>query len=192
MAHDNYKQKYLDIRAKLIESTDVAYRLGFEEGLKEGEQAAQRQAEQEQMAMEQAALAGQGMPGEPGMEGGGVDAAPGAADPEQSPTEEAIDDAEVMNQAQGGTELDQHIDELESLVAKGEKPKVTDIRKAVEALASVRKSYKEKTKKRQKKVVSAQKQFVDNILKSWDVEQEEVAENLEDIIREHGLKIENK
>lgn len=188
MAKDSYKAKYHEIRSKLISATDVAYRLGYEQGLKEGEQAAQRVQEQEQMAMEQAALAGQGMPGEAGMEGG-IDAAAGASDPEQSPTEEAIDDAEMMNAAQGGTELDQHIDELESLVAKGEKPKVTDIRKAVEALSSVRKSYKEKTKKRQKKVVSAQKQFVDNILKSWDTEQKEVAENLEDIIKEHGLKI---
>ena len=46
MASD-YKTKYLDLRAKYLESTDVAFRLGYEKGLKDGyEHAKKEQAEQ--------------------------------------------------------------------------------------------------------------------------------------------------
>lgn len=187
MAAD-YKTKYLDIRAKLVESTDVAYRLGFEEGMKEGERAAEQAAQEQQMMMEQQAMAQGGSPEEQAAMMGD-EAEVGMEGEEGEEMESAAMMGEEMPE-DGGSDLDSHISELENMVAKGEKPKVTDIRKAVLSLVDVRKSFKTKTKKKQKKVVAAQKQFVDSILKGWEAESKDVDENLEDAIKESGFKIE--
>ena len=122
----DYKAKYKELRAKLIESTDVAYRLGFEEGMKEGQQAAMQQ----QMAMQQEMMAAQqgqvdpetGEPLPPEAQGGEMppEAQGGEMPPEEMMGEEA------------GSELDQQIGELESLVAKGEKPTILAMAKKLE------------------------------------------------------------
>ena len=85
--------------------------------------------------------------------------------------------------------LDEHIAELESLVAKGEKPSVLSMRKAVSRLSEIRKSQKITSQKKKSNVVSAQKKFVNNIIKSWDKETKDVTEGIEDIIKQSGLKI---
>lgn len=194
MAAD-YKTKYMDIRAKLKEATDVAYRLGYEQGMKDGTQAAQMQA----MAQQQMMMGAQG--GAPGAEGGG--------DPSQDPTmqgggDPAMQDAggapegmdagggedPAMDEAAGGSELDNHINELQSLVSKGQKPSVLDLRKAVEALAGIRKAQKDIWSKKVAKNTSVQKQLVTNILAKWEKEAVKPSEGLEEIIKEHGLKIE--
>ena len=87
------------------------------------------------------------------------------------------------------TELDQYINELEELVAKGEKPTVTDLRKTVTALADLRKSQKLKMKENKPAVISAQKSMVDNILKKWESELKLTSENLEERIKKEGLKL---
>jgi len=169
MASD-YKIKYMDIRSKLIEAVDVAFRDGYAQGLEKGEQAAQ-QAQMEQQAMQEQAMMAQG--GDPAMMEGGEEPGMMEGGEEGEPMESAAmmgEEAPEGGGAVGGDDLDSHISELENLVAKGEKPKVTDIRKAVLSLVSVRKSFKTKTKKKQKKVVAAQKHFVDSILKGWEAE----------------------
>ena len=200
MAAD-WKTKYMDIRAKLKDATDVAYRLGYEKGMKDGTQAAQMQAMAQQQQA-QAAMMGAGAPGQPGQDPSmGGDPAMQGGDPSQGgmPPEAGGDDEAMMGAGApgdqemadaGGSELDQHINELQGLVAKGEKPTVLDIRKAVTALAGIRKNQKNAWAKKTDKVVSEQKKVVDNILKKWDKEAQKPSEGLEQIIKEHGLKIE--
>lgn len=203
MASD-WKTKYMDIRAKLKESTDVAFRLGYERGMKDGTQAAQMQAMAQQQ-QQQAAMMG-GQPGQPGQPGGdpsqdpsmqGGDPSAGGMPPEAGGEDQdpqmgaAAPGAEEMEDAGGGgSELDQHIDELQGLVAKGEKPTVLDIRKAVQALAGIRKSQKNAWAKKTEKIIPAQKKLVDDIFKKWEKESEKPSAGLEEIIKEHGLKVE--
>jgi hypothetical protein len=200
MASD-YKTKYMDIRAKLKDATDVAFRLGYEKGMKDGTQAAQMQAMAQQQ-QQQAAMMG-GAPGQPGqdpsmggdpsMQGGdpSMGGMPGG-DPSQDPSQMegagAPGDQEMAD-AGGGSELDQHIGELEGLVAKGEKPSVIDIRKAVQAIAGIRKAQKNVWAQKAEKIIPAQKKVVDDILKKWDKQAEKPSEGLEAIIKQHGLKI---
>jgi len=184
----DYKIKYIDIRAKFIEAVDVAYRQGYEEGLKEGQQAAQEQMmqQQQEQQMQQEAMMQGGQPGEEGMppEAMGDEAmAQGAEAPADMPPE-------AMGGEEEGDELDQHISELQDLVAKGEKPSVLLMRKAVEGLADLRKNQKNSYYKKRRKSISAQKSFVDSIVKSFDEEKKSTTDNLEDIIKEHGLQIE--
>lgn len=192
----SWKIKYLDIRAKLKEATDVAFRLGYERGMKDGTQAAAMQQMQQQAQMQQAVMQG-GQPGQPGQEG---EMPPGAEDQGQPmPSgEEGSDEAQMaapapeeMGDEQGGSELDQHINELQGLVAKGEKPSVVDVRKAVMALAGLRKNQKDNWTKKIEKVVPAQKKVVDSILKKWEDESKKPSEKIEEIIKQHGLKIED-
>lgn len=179
-ANVDYKAKYLSIRAKLVEASDVSFRLGYEEGMKEGQQQAQQQAQEEQMMQEQqmaeqqAAMGGgeEGMPMEEGMaeEGGGT---------------------EMDMQGEEGSELDDHIAELEGMVAKGEKPKVSDLRNMVLNITNLRKSHKASFQKKTEKVISKQKSVVDGILKKWEGENKDVTSNLEEVIKEHGIKLED-
>lgn len=191
MSAVDYKSKYLDIRAKLLEATDVAYRLGYESGMKEGQQAAQEQAMQEQAMMEQqAAMQGaspeeQAAMGEQGggsmpPEMGGGEMPEGAGD--EGPTE-----------GNEQSELDGHIAELEGLVAKGQKPSILDLRKAVKSITHVRKLQKNQWNKKRDNVQSSQKKFVDNILKKWEKEAsaKSVTEELEEVIKQHGLQLED-
>ena len=186
----DYRTKYLDIRAKLKEATDVSYRLGYEKGLKEGTQAAAMQQMQQQAQMQQAMMGGGGggemPPGGDPMQGGGE--MPPGGDPMQGGGEMP---PEEMGDGQGASELDQHIGELESLVAKGEKPSVLDLRKAVQALAVVRKNQKNAWAKKTEKIIPAQKKVVDSILAKWEQESKKPSEKIEEIIKEHGLKIED-
>ncbi len=205
MASD-YKTKYMDIRAKLKEATDVAFRLGYERGMKDGTQAAQMQAMAQQQ-QQQAAMMG-GAPGQPGQPGGdpsqdpsmqGGDPSQGGMPPEAGGAPDDGSQDPMMaggapddgggDDAGGGSELDQHIDELQGLVAKGEKPTVLDIRKAVQALAGIRKSQKNAWAKKTEKIIPAQKKVVDSILAKWEKEAEKPSSGLEAIIKEHGLKI---
>lgn len=184
----DYKSKYIDLRSKFSKSCDRYYRMGYEEGMKEGQQ----QAMQDQMAMQQQQAAmEQGIDPETGMpiEGGQDGVSP---EEQQMMGGEGEVDPQEMNMEDGGSELDQHINELESLVQKGEKPKVTDLRKAIKALTDLRKS-KTKLKSNHKAVtVSKQKDLVNNILQKWEEEanQPSVTANLEKIIAAEGIKIE--
>jgi len=186
MAAD-YKTKYLDLRSKFLESSDVAYRLGYGDGLKEGAQAAQQQAQMEEQQAQMMAAQG-GMP--PGAEGGMPEQMPGEegatdmAAPQSGPEDDA-----GMGEGEA-SELDSHIGELENLVAKGEKPSVLDMRKAVEKISSMRKSQKT-IKEKGERNSTAQKRVVNNILKKWENETKDVTDGLEDILKTHGIKLED-
>ena len=194
----DYKQKYLDLRQKFVKMCDRYYRIGMEEGLEKGQIQAQMEAMQQQqqqaaMAAQQAAMQGGGQPeidpetGEPIPPQEGGEMPPEAAGMAEEPMP-----PEAMGQ-EGGSELDSAINELESLVAKGEKPKVTDLRKAVMNVVGIRKAQSTKLKPSHKKVVvSKQKDLVNSILKKWEDEansKKSVTADLEKIIQEEGIEL---
>ena len=186
----DYKQKYIDLRSKFSKTTDRYYRTGYEAGLKEGEMQAQQQQMQEQQEQEMLAQGIDPETGQP-LQGGAVDEN-GIPVDDQGAMDEAQMAMGGMEEEGGGTELDQHINELQGLVQKGEKPKVTDLRKAINALAGMRKSQKNQLKSNHKEVVvSKQKGLVDNLLKKWEKEasSKSVTENLEEIIEKEGIKL---
>lgn len=186
----DYKMKYLDLRAKFMKTADRMYRLGKEDGLKEGQMQAQQ--EQAQMQAQQEAMmngqpqidpeTGQPIPPQEGqmppMEGGEMPQ-------EEMPQEEMMGDEQA-------SELDQRIGELESLVAKGEKPKITDLRKVILELSELRKSQNKLKPNHKKVVVSKQKELVNNVLKKWEEQanSKSVTANLEDIIQAEGIELE--
>lgn len=188
----DYKQKYQDLRSKFAKTTERYYRTGYETGMKEGQMAAQQeqmQQQQQQEMMEQGIDPETGQPME-----GGPQIDPETGEPIEGGGEQmdpAMMGEEGMEGEEGGTELDQHINELESLVAKGEKPKVTDLRKAINALSDLRKSKKNQLKSNHKEVtVSKQKGLVDDMLKKWETESKKsVMDDLEEIVNKEGIKL---
>ena len=187
----DYKMKYLDLRSKFMKTAERFYRLGKEDGLKEGQMQAQQQ-QMEMQAQQEAMMNGQVDPetGEPiAPEQGGM---PGE---EMSPEEQAAMEEQGMApedmSEEEGSELDSKINELEQLVQKGEKPKVTELRKAVEEITNLRKSQKKLKPNHKKVVTSKQKDFVDGILKKWETEanDEKIMDNLENMIESEGIKI---
>jgi len=186
MSAVDYKLKYIDLRSKFTKTCDKYYRAGYEEGMKEGQMAAQ----QEQMAMQQQQEAmAQGIDPETGQPIPGMEGEQGMSMGDQGAMDEA--QGAMMPGEEEGSELDQHINELESLVQKGEKPKITDLRKAVIQLASLRKNQKAQLSANHKVVtVSAQKNLVDGMLKKWEKEaNKSIADNLEDIIQAEGIEL---
>src|SRR5690606_15965126 len=116
----------------------------------------------------------------------------GQMPPEDGTSQDDMSPEEGMGMDEGqATELDQRIGELEQLVAKGEKPKVTDLRKAVLELAELRKAQKQLKPNHKKVVVSKQKDLVNSVLKKWEKEANEksVTDNLESIIQAEGINL---
>ena len=167
MSNVDYKQKYLDLRSKFVKSCDLYYRTGYEDGVKDGTQQSQMPQPQPEINPET---------GEP-----------------VSPSENQMINREQLEEnPQDQNELDNHINELENLVSKGEKPKVTDLRKIVDTIANIRKSQKEKLNSNHKQVVvSKQKELVDNILKKWekDANERSTMDDFEKMIISNGIDI---
>lgn len=95
MNNADYKLKYQDLKLKFHDAVDVAFRLGFEQG---AQQAQVQQAQQQQadaQAAQQAAAMGQGQPGEP-----------------------SGDSGQFGEEPSNGSELDQHIGQLESMLGQ--------------------------------------------------------------------------
>lgn len=130
MSQVNYKDKYLQLKQRFMESVDVAFRLGFEQGT-QAAQMQQMQEQQQQIADQQAQqaqmAANGGQPGQPGQDDGmGGDPSQGNPTQGGAPGAQIQDDSRGVGQqtgaagGMGGSELDQHIGELEGLMAKSE------------------------------------------------------------------------
>jgi hypothetical protein len=191
-----YKAKYLELKARLIESTELSYRLGYEKGYNDCQNEAQAQA------IGQLTQQNQPNPNDPNAQD------PNAQNPMQDPNAQAPGVDETLEAQQNqqnqvdqnkaaqqganpppGSELDQHITELEGLVAKGEKPSLISIREVVMKLADVRKSQNSKVEAKNTKAVSAQKQLVNKLIASWDSEKNKELD-IDQIIKESGMEIE--
>lgn len=196
MSAINYKQKYEELKMKFMNSVDMAYRLGFEDGAKQQEMDQMQAQAQQQAEMEAAAMQAQGQEGAPGEEQPQEEPAPDSAHPD-------------------GSELDQHIAKLESMLGKSEDP---EIRKSLNALVAFRKSQlqaielkkSEKAIKgiskaigrkpvvvsqkanhnlndKAKKALSMQEQIVTDIMKSWADEEKKASKDIANILSVEGL-----
>lgn len=126
----NYKQKYEELKMKYMQDVDTAFRLGFEQGAVQGMQDAQMQQQQMQAEAQQGQQPGQGF---------GAEGSPAGEEQQANPNGGSIGDMEPDSENPAGSELDQHIAKLESMVSKSE-TSPEDLKKAVTELQSLRKS----------------------------------------------------
>lgn len=125
MSEINYKSKYQELKLKFMNSVDVAFRLGFEQGMQQvQQQQLQDQAAQAQQAPSQAPESDK--TGEAEMEPGNND-----QNPDSTPNDSAHPD---------GTELDQHIAQLQSMLGKSEpgSDEFMSLKKSLDGIQSVR------------------------------------------------------
>lgn len=201
MPEINYKQKYQELKQKFKDSVDTAFRLGYEQGQNDAQMQQMQDQMAQQAALEQAAAAGQGQPGQPGQ--------PGAEDGAPQEGGQPGDPA-----AQGGSELDQHISQLEGMLAKSEltgedlatlKKSVDAIKLGIElrksdvAVKSIAKALKTPKKfelsktasinmnDSAKAAVTMQEKIVTDIMKAWESEETGAVGGIKDILAKEGL-----
>lgn len=132
----NWKQKYTELKAKYMESVDMAFRLGFEQGAQQASQDAAMQ--QAQAAQDQAQMAQQGPPGGQGPTGRPEDDQSFTDQQDVPPNVPAGPGRgiEPMQESENpaGSELDQHISALEQMINKSEDLSVDEIKKHINDL----------------------------------------------------------
>jgi hypothetical protein len=199
MSDLNWRNKYDSLKAKFHDSVDVAFRLGFEAG----SQQAQQQAASDQAAQAQAQAAAMqgGAPGQPGQPGQGQPAGPpgGIASEPPNGEEQAQPQQEPTEDPNAGSELDQHIGQLESMVAKGDMSP-SDLMKAIKDLKGLRSKPKPAPKslqlshrashnmsEQQKASVNMQQDIVKSVMDSWKKEEERASNDIRSILAREGL-----
>jgi hypothetical protein len=210
-----YKAKYQQLKMQYMNAVDTAFRLGFEQGKQQAEldQAAQQQQQAQEMA--QAAMAPPGVGGPPGSEGQAPPAANGqpGEDPQIAGQEEMEPDSEHPD----GSELDQHIAKLESLLGKAD-TSPEDMMKALSEIKSLRKAHSQSMELRKsaqaikeiskalhkpgfklsvqashnmndnaKKAVTMQHKIVDDVMRKWEEEEAKAVKGIHEIIQVEGL-----
>lgn len=203
----NYKQKYEELKMKYMQDVDTAFRLGFEQGSVQGMQDAQMQQQQAQAEADQAAM------GQPG-QGQGSEGTPAGAEQQANPNGGDIGDMEPDSENPAGSELDQHIAKLESMVSKSElspadlKKAVSDIKafrvqsiemkKSSMAISGIAKALHKPAFKigkqashnmndNAKRAVGMQEKIVSDIMKSWADEEKIAGNSISKILGVEGL-----
>lgn len=127
MSKIDYKQKYQELKLKYMNAVDTAYRLGFQAGAQQAQVQQAQDQQAQQQAMDQAATQQQGQPGAEDQEGG----------EQQAPAQEQSQEQNPM-----GSELDQHISQLESMLGKAEKDseEYKTLKKSLDGIKSFRQS----------------------------------------------------
>jgi hypothetical protein len=197
MSETNWKAKYLDLRQKMMNAVDTSFRLGYEQGAKEAQ--AQAQAD---MAAQAQAQAQQAQMGQPGEEGG-----------EEAPAEGQ--EQQPGQQNPQGSELDQHLSTLESMVQKSEwteedreaLKKSTDAIRAAQqakqasaAINSIAKALNRPSKvfsmspaakanltSQAKAAVTAQEVIVSDVMKSWEEEEKRAKSGILEKLAAEGI-----
>ena len=197
----------MELKMKFMESIDTAFRLGFEQGSVQGMQDAQMQQQQTDAEAQQA---GQDAIGQ----GQGSEGTPAGAEQQANPNGGQIGDMEPDSENPAGSELDQHIAKLESMVSKTETTPA-DLFKAINDIKSFRsndvemkKSYKaisgiskalhkpafkigvqasHNMNDNAKRAVGMQEKIVTDIMKSWADEEQTTASKVTKILGIEGL-----
>lgn len=191
-AEINYKSKYLELRSKYINDVDVAFRLGFEQGLNQAKQEQALKAQEQVMASEQQAMEQQG---------------------QEEPSQE--EQQQLQEQENAGSELDQHIGNLEQALQGSKDP---EVQKSLKALIDLRKkekfelqmkksdlavkeiskalhkpSFKMSTQAQHnmndnaKKAVTLQHKIVNDIMKAWEKEETRASNDIKNILNIENL-----
>lgn len=206
MSETNWKSKYQDLKMKFMNAVDTSFRIGYEQGAKEAQ--AQAQADQAAQAQAQAQQAQQqGMPGE---EGEGQEEAQSQGDAPQDGNAPAPGGPP---QAGGGSELDQHINTLESMVAKSELSAgdLQEIKKSLDGLKAIQQDKLAKAAIKDiakalnrpnkvwspqakanlnpsaKAAVSMQERVITDVMKSWDEEATRAGKDILSVLASEGI-----
>jgi len=182
MKNQDYKLKYEDLKLKFMDAVDVSFRLGFEQGAQQAQvQQAQQQAQEAQMQQQQMAqMQGQGQPGQE----------------QQDPNNPAGPDS-------SGSEMDQHISTLESMVNKQDPASagyadmkktldsmksLVEMKKAENAISGIAKAMKPKftigkganknLSEHGKKALNDQEKIVEALMKSFQDEETKASETI--------------
>jgi hypothetical protein len=176
----DYKKKYLDLRAQMVTSMDMAFRMGYQRGQFDAQQQQMIQQQQQQAAIEAQINAQAGAA--PGQEGAPADQGGAPAPDQGAPADQGMQPAEPQ-----GEELDQYVSELENLVNKGE-ISADDLKKSIEKIKNFQSNVKLTKSLRNmkpfklnpraaanltandKKNLTMQEQVIDNIMKKWESE----------------------
>lgn len=173
----DWREKYLELRSKYLNAVDVAFRLGMQEGLKQGQidsMQQQLQQQQEQMAMQQqAAMAAQQGGGQPGQE-----QMPGDEEQSQMPPgmEGQVPEG-AAQEAPAGDELDMSMNELESYL-KSEKYDAKSLMKAFHKVKEAKKVNDDK------RVEAVNKKVVSGILAKWDEQEQKASNKLKGLLKD--------
>jgi hypothetical protein len=201
----NYKQKYQELKMKFMEAVDTAFALGFEQGQVQAQQDQMMQQQQQQLEAQQNAQ--QGGFGE----GHGAEGSPAGAEQQANPNGGEMPQ-EPDSQNPAGSELDQHIEKLESMVSKSEVSPaelmgfLNDLRKSqadAQQAAELKKSslaikgiakalHKPAFKIGQqashnmnsnaKAAVTMQHKIVNDIMKAWDDESNKASKDIKSVL----------
>jgi hypothetical protein len=183
----NYKMKYQELKLKFINTTDVAWRLGYEAGL----QAAQLQNSQQQLeqANQNAQLHAQaaGAQKAPGQESSKVPANAEEGDKEEN----------KLSAHPDGSELDQHISELEGMLGKSEITQ-DDLKKVLDSMKLKKNEVKSismpaltfsapNMDNSSKEAIKIQNEIVTNVMKKWEDEEKRVSKDIMSTLNLEGL-----
>jgi hypothetical protein len=206
-AEINFKKKYLELRSKYIADLDMAFRLGVEQG---AQQAQQQQGQMNQEKLQQQQLEAGGMAGQHAPEE--ESEAPGQQEPKNDEMpEEGAQPAMETN----GSELDQHINKLESALGSSASP---EVKKSLEIILSLRKAEKQALEMKKaeraipgivkalhkpafkmgvqafhnlsdnaKQTVTLQHKIVNDVMKAWADEESKASNELESILNIENL-----
>lgn len=182
MKQPDYKLKYQELKATYMSSVDTAYRLGFQDGQKQAQQGqmAQQVADAQAQAQQQ-----QGMPS-PNTQGANA----------EGETPESGQDTPDQNMPQEnpmGSELDSHIAELESMIAKSElspenlSKAVANLKKLQSAKPPVLNIRAQKNlPEHSKEALSQQHKLVGDIMAKWEQQEKQTSESLVEKLKRLG------
>lgn len=209
MSEINWRNKYEALKAKFMDSVDAAYRIGFEQGGQQAQMESMMQQQQQQA--DQMAAQNNGAQEDPNQD-------PNAQQPQDAAQEQVPADSSNPQ----GSELDQHISQLEGMLGKGELDMVSlvkavkgmkdlqksmvlqsELKKSAMAIPAIAKAmHKPKFKlgvgathnmnNSAKKAVSMQSEIVEGIMKSWDEETKKTSNNIINHLKVEGLLKEDK
>jgi hypothetical protein len=200
MGLTDYKAKYNDLKMKYLNTVDLSWRLGYEQGLKDAQT---EQAQQQQMqsdAMDQQAAGTQ--PGE-------ESAAPGTEEKSEA-------QPPVSQNPNGDDELGQHIEKLESMLGKAEitpfelqdlKKTLNDIRslqvsinltKSMESIKNVKMGKLNKSQafspraianlpEQSKKALTLQEKIVADVFTKWAKDESQASSAISSILNVDGI-----
>lgn len=216
----NYKLKYQQLKSQFMDSIDVAFRLGYEQGA----QQATIDSNQQQMQQQQAqAQLGQ-QPGQPGQDQsvgqfsnnqkGSSAGAEQMGNPNAASTHSAQPDSLQESENPAGSELDQHIAELEGML-KSEDATVAGLLEITSKIKNLRQSMELKKSSMaisaisqalhkpafnlgvqashnlsdsSKAAVNMQEKIVSDIMAQWDEESNKTSKDISDILNLAGFK----
>lgn len=191
MSRIDYRSKYIELKSKFMNTVDLSWRLGYEQGLKDAQmEQMQQQAQADAMAAQQ--------PQQPGQEG------------EQVPQDQ---EQAAMQQDTQDDELGQHIEKLENMLGKSEisslelenlKKTLNDIRslqtqinltKSMESIRGLKLNkslvLSPKTEANlsepAKKALSLQQKIVEDVFKKWETDSSKTASGISSILSVEGL-----